>query len=153
MVLEKNIDQTSKYYQKDRPYLSTFQVANEGRSNQLFVIGDSHAVRLSYRFQQLYFDSKTANKTDQFPTVVTMALLERPLNAENYLLQFSIDMIKKHRPKRVLFLCHWFIYYCRNYPECNYGKFETDIKELVEKIKEVQALGVELFTQNIELHY
>jgi len=39
----------------------------------LLIIGDSHSLKLSYRFQQLYKDSVKNNKQNEFPTVVTMS--------------------------------------------------------------------------------
>lgn len=54
-------------------------------------------------------------------------------------------MIKKHRPKRLLFLCHWVLYYCRNFwgtPKCDINKLEKDLVYLVQKIQEIQGFGV-----------
>lgn len=46
--------------------------ANEGRQNLVLLIGDSHALKASYRFQQIYLDAKEKNKLDEFPTIVAM---------------------------------------------------------------------------------
>lgn len=96
------------------------------------------------------------NKTDSFPTVVAMIKNSNSLNQKNDLLQFSMQMIKQHRPKRVLLLCHWPVYYCRNLfgkPECDYDRFDSDIQYLVEYIKEIQSLGVEVSTLTINFHH
>jgi hypothetical protein len=50
-LLEKPIDEYSIYANIERPLLSYYAVANEGRKHQLFLIGDSHSKKVTYRFQ------------------------------------------------------------------------------------------------------
>lgn len=65
-------------------------------------------------------------------------------------------MIKKHRPQRVLLAIHWLFYYCRDsitIPFCMFNKFDTDLLYFVEKIKEIQAMGIQVSTINIDFHH
>ncbi len=70
--MDKEIDSSSKFYKKDRPHLDYYAVANEGQANLLLLIGDSHALKLNYRFHQLYVDAVEGNRTAEFPTIVAM---------------------------------------------------------------------------------
>ncbi len=43
LILEKWISPGSKYHVKSKPKPIHYEVANEGRQNQIFIAGDSHA--------------------------------------------------------------------------------------------------------------
>ena len=47
-----------------------YEVANEGSEKLVFLVGDSHTMKLSYRFQQLFRESRIKYK--EFPTVVAL---------------------------------------------------------------------------------
>jgi hypothetical protein len=52
--------------------LEYYAVANEGQENLLLLIGDSHALKINYRFHQLYTEAVERNRTAEFPTIVAM---------------------------------------------------------------------------------
>jgi len=58
-----------------------------------------------------------------------------PLIGENStLFNFTMDLMKKHKPKRLLLAFHWLIAYCGNIhidePKCRYEQFDIDMKIL-----------------------
>lgn len=77
MVLDRHVTPESKYFVQNHP-LHGYFVANEGRENQLFIMGDSHSLRISYHFQQLFWDSLRQGRGGSFPTVVDMSKMGFP---------------------------------------------------------------------------
>ncbi len=62
----------------------------------LLLVGDSHALKLSYRFQQLFFESKKNNTLDQFPSIVGIIhydALDR-LKYHEEMMRFSLEFAK-----------------------------------------------------------
>ena len=54
-LLEKKIDNTSRYYRNYTAYrLTHYEVANEGKKNVLLLVGDSHGRFTGFRFGKLY---------------------------------------------------------------------------------------------------
>ena len=72
-------------------------------------------MKISYRFQQLFRDSVKNNKTDEFPTIVSIIRRAFALVPSNYVLNYSLSMIKHYKPKRVLLACHWIVYSVKNH--------------------------------------
>jgi hypothetical protein len=52
--LDKKVDKNSRYFEENKLELTVFEVANEGKENQVFIVGDSHAKFLIWRFQFLF---------------------------------------------------------------------------------------------------
>ena len=74
-------------------------MSNEGQENLLFLVGDSHTMKISHRFQQLYKESLL--KFVPFPTIVSLVkwgLLD--LNSDDeYVRRKIIGWVEKHRPR------------------------------------------------------
>lgn len=74
------------------------------------VVGDSHGRAITSRFYQLYKESVYKNKTNQFPTVISIASAGKLFIPCFYFYDSTLEMIKKHKPKRVLFVQRWLEY-------------------------------------------
>ena len=88
--------------------------ANEGRENLVLLIGDSHTLKATYRFQQLYLDAKEQNKLDEFQSIVAMVdfHVEMSERFAYQTMQFSLEFAKKHKPKRILLVNWWANRFC-----------------------------------------
>ena len=62
----------------------------------LLIVGDSHALKLSYRFQQLFFDHKKNNTLDEFPTIVAIIHYDPKdkLKYHEEMMKFSLEFAK-----------------------------------------------------------
>jgi hypothetical protein len=86
-----------------------YEVINEGNSNQVFLIGDSHTLAVAIRFKQLYDESVKQNLSKNFPTIVYLMTFLNPYFPceDNSFYEFSRNLIKKHNPNRILFVYWW----------------------------------------------
>jgi hypothetical protein len=117
-LLEKPVDKNSNYADmlgiSKIHQIKQFAVANDGQENQLFLIGDSHVEKISYRFQELFRRSQIKGTLDKFPTVLAALRRGIIMGEENSLLNFTRTLVQKHKPKRILFVWNWIYYFCKN---------------------------------------
>lgn len=81
-----------------------FDVINEGQDKKVFLIGDSHAIMGRFRFNNLFEEYEKKGTTNEFPTVVTLTSAPRPYISCNPFVNFTMDLIRKHKPQKVLFI-------------------------------------------------
>lgn len=94
--------------------IHNFAVANDGKDNKLFLIGDSHIMKISYHFQELFRKSKLENTIDDFPTILTALRRGFIMGEENALLNFTRKLVHNYRPQRILFAWNWLYYFCKD---------------------------------------
>ena len=128
------MDEYSIYWEIPRPVLSYYFVANEGRKNRLFIVGDSHAKKVTYRFQQLFWDSLKANTSDSLPTILAAISEAHAIVESSPLLNFTRELVKTYKPTRILFTCNWLIYMCKpleqELSETHQCNFESGVKQI-----------------------
>ncbi len=112
--MEKPVDKDSTYADMVGHPIQQFDLENDGQENQLFLIGDLHLEKISYRFQELFRRSQIKGTLDKFPTV--LAALNRGviMGEENSLLNTTRTLVQKHKPKRTLFVWNWIYYFCKD---------------------------------------
>lgn len=107
LILEKKIDSTSRYFRPTLPKeVFHYEVVNEGRSNVLLCVGDTHA-QVGIRFMKLYEDAVQNNKTADFPTVVLIVIPSSVLIPGEKGYDFVTGWIEEFKPNRVLFIYQW----------------------------------------------
>lgn len=67
-----------------------------------------------YRFQKLYEQSRQNKKLDQLPTILAVVSMAHATIRQNEIVDFTINIIKRHKPKRILFANSWIAYYCKS---------------------------------------
>lgn len=134
-------------------------MANEGRKNQLFLVGDSHAKKVSYRYQELYRQSLKSNTSAELPTFLA-ALLEAHVLAESsHLLNFTRELVRLYKPTRILFTCNWLRYFCKGLDEelaephkCDLVLAAKQIDEFVNFMEEIRSKGVDVVATKIAIN-
>ena len=114
-MLEKDIDKNSIFYREGRPDLVHYAVANEGVDNKFLLIGDSHGLKLSYRFQQLFKESRVKGNLDNFPTIIAIINFGILSNKDQWHdLQFIREFVAEHKIPRILIANHFLPKWCEH---------------------------------------
>lgn len=89
-----------------------------------------------------------------------MILLGWPLVSYNPILNFSIEMMKIHKPKRILLACDWITYFNKNKlgldePDYDYKLIDEFLEGFFTYIKKIQELnlGIEINVLALEMHH
>ena len=125
----------------------------------MFVIGDSHAKKVTYRFQQLFHDSLKSNTSDSLPTILAAISEAHSLSESSLLLNYTRDLVKTYKPTRILFTCNWLIYFCKDLDEefsephkCDFELGAKLIDEFVKFVLEIRSKGVDVVATKIEMN-
>ncbi len=140
--------------------IKQFAVENDGQENQLFLIGDSHLEKISYRFQELFRRSQIKGTLDKFPTVLAALRRGIIMGEENLLLNFTRELVKKHKPKRILFVWNWIYYFCKDLKtpmhvpaNCDIQLAKSHISQFINFVLEFQKQGIEVYTNGVDINH
>jgi hypothetical protein len=140
--------------------IKQFAVANNGQENRLFLIGDSHLEKISYRFQELFRRSQIKGTLDRFPTVLAALRRGVIMGEENSLLNFTRELVKKHKPKRILFVWNWIYYFCKDLKtpmhlpaNCDKQLAKSHIFQFINFVLEFRKQGIEVYTNGVDINH